>query len=219
MIFGASSPKVFGDLCRLNEQNDLTNRYGIGYINSKTAGDLIYKKEGYLDEIYTNFNIYLGSCDSYQDSDNQTTPAELNPVTKGHWVVALCGSVTNLDLLSRDFKVEFKTAASVIAYLLDYFEKQLPASTTHREIFAALSTFNRLEGRLSAWTYYTPAKRIFLVRASYPVYYNIENHAFSSTKFDNSFLLKNKVIYKYEERSLVPFLKLNLKDDPFYMEE
>lgn len=199
MIFGCPDRDLF-TACIKDARNIGYSKFNALYLNSKVSGNIIYRSENIPDKALPNFTVHLG----YTPKD----PEEGSFVVTKKWAIACSGKVRYIgEDNSKD------DGGNIFTWALDSFESKIPLAG-HKEMLALQSTFNRMQGSFSCWLYHFPTKQIYIYRCGAPLYYNTECHEFCSVKSKDDFALKSGTLYKYKLRSIEPFLKVNVKEDP-----
>jgi glucosamine 6-phosphate synthetase-like amidotransferase/phosphosugar isomerase protein len=185
-IFGSNDREQFFTLYKLNHKRG-SYSYGCYYFNDSGDGGLwTYRQNIELSDIPKDRNYYLGHVRSPTNSTDSFQVDQCHPFAAGDIMYAHNGIISNTADLEREYKTQFNVDSKWIGFLYDqYVNHDLPF----------ISLLQKIKGTYAIWTFNRIEKTINLMRCANPIYYSEINNSFSSTEFDNSFLLKEGTIY------------------------
>lgn len=198
-IFGSNDREQFLTLYKLNHSRG-SYSFGCYYFSNNTSGGLWTSKQNItMEDIPDNMNYYLGHVRSPTSSTDNFSTSQCHPFFAEDIIYAHNGIISNTCELEKQYEKQYDVDSKWIGFLHNQYKKhELPY----------VSVLQKIKGTFAVWFLNKNESSIVLARSANPIYYSNNNNSFSSTEFNNSFLLKEGSIYfgdykKIEETNVI----------------
>ena len=203
-IYGSSTLSMFEVL---HDATIERGNYACSFLSVLNTSNELLQYEGHptsIDKVKFNENaiFYLGHNQAPTSSQRKYNKTTSHPFTKGEWIVAHNGVLTNFEKLNKQYTPNNKNPvdSSVIPALLNYFTVE---HTDCKELDVLQTVLNLLEGTFAIWVYNTHSKKIYLARQGSTLFANLKTRDFCSIQSKDWVELKEGSIYEITKTKIV----------------